>query len=206
MSGSQVVKWAQFYAGVCHQSSRTFDKLMCMFPGTCPPLRPNSLPESTEQKVSEWTSSLECCRWGHCRFYKWSSPEASSGHSAENLWETTTLWVPIKTHSKCKGIGKGQQLRFGNRFHWFLKCRKKFIFLVLGCSFHSPWNWNCLQIEQMEASWSAVCCTHGGQLVLLSSAANIQGHLDGPPSSGGHIVTPKLGMGGIKIVKSFKSS
>ena len=140
MSGSQVVKWAQFYAGECHQSSRTFDKLMCMFPGTCPPLRPNSLPESTEQKVSEWTSSLECCRWGHCRFYKWSSPEASPGYSAKNLWETT-LWVPIKTQAKRKGIGKGQQLRFGNRIHWSLKCRKKrVILLVLGCSFHSPWN------------------------------------------------------------------
>lgn len=61
-------------------------------------------------------------------------------------------------------------------------------------------------VEQMEASWSAVCCTHGDQLALLSSAANIQGHLDGPPSGGGHTVTPKLGMGGIKIVKSFESS
>ena len=61
-------------------------------------------------------------------------------------------------------------------------------------------------IEQMEASWSTACYTQGDQLVLLPSAANIQGHLDGPPSSGGHVVTPKLGMGGIKIVKSFKSS
>ena len=79
--------------------------------------------------------------------------------------------------------------------------------------FPGPWLFISLTLElelpateQMEASWPAVCCTHGYQLVLLSSAANIQGHPDGSPSSGGHIVTPKLGMGGIEIVKSFESS
>lgn len=61
-------------------------------------------------------------------------------------------------------------------------------------------------VERTEASWSAVRCTHGDQLALLSSAANIQGRLDGPPSRGGHTVTPKLRTGRIEIVKSCESS
>lgn len=77
MGCMQTIKWAQFYASVCHQPNRTSDRLMCLFSGLCPTLRPNHLPGSIEWEVPLWASPLECCRWGWQRLYPWAS-EASS--------------------------------------------------------------------------------------------------------------------------------
>lgn len=50
MSRTQPVRWARSSANICHRPSRTFDKLMCVFPGICSPLRPNHLPGPTGKK------------------------------------------------------------------------------------------------------------------------------------------------------------
>lgn len=108
------------------KSNRTLDRLMCMFSGLCPTLRPNHLPGSIEREASLWTSPLECCRWGWRRLYQWASQASSD--PVQKAWETAIVWVRINTHAKGKGVGRCQWLSFGNHIRWYWNAKSRSLF------------------------------------------------------------------------------